>query len=109
MNGKCHFEIILFGQELCADLTIKLIIFSDHAESRLISEIFITPPGRIMCFIGFKNCYYEKFQLFQPMLGAMEKFRSKIQSLNDCPCSNPADYFNNSWSCIKQRRNNLPR
>ena len=109
MNGKCHFEIILFGQELCADLTIKLIFFSDHGESRLISEIFITPPGKTKCVFRFKTCYYEKFPLFQPMLGAMERARSNIQNPDNSPCSIPAHFSNDRWGCIKHRQLNLPR
>ena len=104
------FENFVFGlpAENCA-LTKLLISFSDHGESRLISEIFITPPGRIICAFGFQTCYQEKFQLFQPIFGAMEKARSKIQNPDNCPCSNTAHCLNNRWGCIKQRHLNLPR
>ena len=52
------FENFLFclPMENCA-LTILLISFSDHAESRLISKLFIKPPGRIICVFRFKTCY----------------------------------------------------
>ena len=36
-------------------MTQLLFSFSDHAESRLINKILITPSGRIMCFIGFNS------------------------------------------------------